>query len=273
MFRSLVTAAGLAVALPSAVQALDAGPLVEAMQIDQIVDVMRIEGLESGETMQQELLGGRGGERWADILAQIYDPARSQAEFAEALGKELDGQDALVARMLEFLATDPGRGIVTLEIEARRAMIDDAAEDAAKLRLEEMTADGDPRLDDLRRFAEVNELVEMNVAGALNTNLAFYRGMAEAGAMDGLSQEQMLADVWSQEGAIRGETEDWLYPYLALAYGPLTDADLRTYTEFSESEAGQRMNSAVFTAFDKVFARISYDIGEAAGIFLHGEDI
>ena len=31
-------------------------------------------------------------------------------------------------------------------------------------------------------FAEANDLIELNVVGALNSNLAFYRGMADGAA-------------------------------------------------------------------------------------------
>ncbi len=37
-----------------------------------------------------------------------------------------------------------------------------------------------------------HDLIEMNVMGAMNANLAFYRGMADGGALDGLSEQDML---------------------------------------------------------------------------------
>ena len=50
------------------------------------------------------------------------------------------------------------------------------------------------------------------------------------------------------------ETEDWLYPFMSLAYQPLTDAELQAYLAFSETAGGQRLNAAVFAAFDVVFS-------------------
>lgn len=272
MLRAFFTAILLAAPIPVAAQET-ARALSDAMMIPDIVAVMREEGLESGALIQDELMGGRGGERWTQMLERIYDVDRARQEFDEAFAAELEGQDVLASEMLTFMTTKPGSDIVKLEIEARRALIDDAAEDAAKLRVQEMTERSDPRLEVLREFSEVNQLVEMNVAGALNTNLAFYEGLAKSGALPGLTQDQMLDDVRAQEPTIRAETEDWLYPYLALAYGPLSDADLQSYLDFSASDAGQRLNGAVFAAFDKVFVRISRDVGEAAGMFMQGEDI
>jgi hypothetical protein len=92
----------------------------------------------------------------------------------------------------------------------------------------------------LRRFAEANDLIESNVAGALNANLAFLKAMAEAGGGGtvGGDAEAMLAEVWGQEAAVRAETEAWLFPFLALAYQPLSDSDLEAYVAFSETPEG-----------------------------------
>jgi hypothetical protein len=126
----------------------------------------------------------------------------------------------------------------------------------------------------LQHFARTNDLIEFNVAGALNANLAFYRGLSQGGAFEErLTEDQMLADVWAQEAEIRGETADWLFPYLALSYKSLSDADLASYQAFAETAAGKKLNAAVFAAFDVVFTRISLDLGRAAARRIQGEDI
>ncbi|MFN6953040.1 MAG: hypothetical protein ACK4NE_10675, partial [Albidovulum sp.] len=60
---------------------------------------------------------------------------------------------------------------------------------------------------------------------------------------------------------------------LALAYGPLTDEDLRAYLDYSRSPEGKRLNTALFAAFDAVFEPISRELGRAAGRQLLGQDI
>jgi hypothetical protein len=173
-----------------------------------------------------------------------------------------------------FFETTQGQQILTLETEARRSMLDQAVEDAAHARLEDMVQDSDPRLELLRKFAEANDLIESNVSGALNANLAFFKGMAEIDTLgEEITDEQMLSDVWSQEPDIRQETEDWLFPYLALAYGPLSDDALQDYLAFSQTDAGKALNVALFAAFDAVFTSISRDLGRAAARQLVGEDI
>lgn len=251
-----------------------AARLSRVLLIPEVIAVMRDEGIEYGLSMETELFDGRGGPDWARAVDLIYDAPTMQRRFEAVLANELGSDAALAAAIEGFFATDRGQRILTLEVEARRALMDEAVEDAARARAEEMAAADDPRMADLKRFAEINDLVESNVMGALNANLAFYRGMAEGGAFgDDMTEEQMLSDVWAQEPEIRTETEDWLFPFLAMAYGPLGDDDLAAYTAFSETAEGRRMNAVLFAAFDAVFVAISRDLGRAAARQLMGQDI
>jgi len=59
----------------------------------------------------------------------------------------------------------------------------------------------------------------------------------------------------------------------SLAYSPLTEAEMESYIRFWESPAGQRLNAALFAAFDTVFRDVSQDLGRAAGIAMQGRDI
>jgi hypothetical protein len=45
------------------------------------------------------------------------------------------------------------------------------------------------------------------------------------------------------------------------------------YIAFSETRAGQQVNAALFAAFDKVFTRVSFDLGRAVALRMQGEDI
>lgn len=249
--------------------------LSETLQIKAILSVMRDEGLNYGSTLEPDLFPGKGGAAWKAEVSRIYDVAAMQARFDEALIAALAGVDADRLDVMEtFFASARGQRILMLEIEARRALLDEAAEAAAKSNVAEMEAVDDPRLAMIHKFAEANDLIEMNVAGALNANLAFFKGMAEAGAFEEeMTEDQMLSNVWSQEPAIRGETETWLFPYLALAYQPLSDDDMVAYLAFSELEEGRVLNAAVFDAFNVLFASISADLGRAAARQMRGEDI
>lgn len=248
--------------------------LSDTLKMDAIMDIMRQEGIDYGNTLETDLFPGRGGDRWGEIVAGIYDAARMRSRFDVALSRELAGAGPQLAEMEAFFGSEQGQRILTLEVEARRALLDQAVEDAAKVGWEDLLAEGDARADQLRRFAQVNDLIESNVMGALNANLAFYRGLATTGSFAAdMTEEDMLRDVWDQEPSVRQETEEWLFPFLSMAYQPLEDTDLDAYIAFSETSAGQRMNAALFAAFDSLFSRISYDLGAAAAIQMQGDDI
>ena len=248
--------------------------LTEVLLIGEMIDVMREEGLDYGDQMEGELFPGRGGASWAMDVSRIYDPVWMRSQFDAAFTAGLADDPDAVAAILNFFDTASGRHILALEVEARRALIDPSVEDAAKARVEDMRDKGDPRLVALLRFAKVNDLIEQNVSGSLNSNLAFFQGMAEAGGPGGdVTEDQMLSEVWAQEPAIRVETEDWLFPYLAMAYGPLSDAEIDGYVAFSTTNPGQKLNQALFTAFDRLFTSVSRNLGLAAGRQLLGEDI
>ena len=122
-------------------------------------------------------------------------------------------------------------------------------------------------------IADINELVDSNVSGALNSNLAFYRGMATSEQFsDTLSESFMLTTVWGQEPEIREETESWTMNFSTLAYAELSDAEMQQYIDVSASEAGQKLNAALFAGFDKVFETQSFDLGRATAEFSIGED-
>ncbi|MBL4918957.1 DUF2059 domain-containing protein [Szabonella alba] len=268
----------LAQSSPS-VQSGEAGAVTPArlsdlLKIGEVIEVMRLEGLDYGRQMEGELFPGQGGADWRRIVALIYDAPTMRKRFDTVLDTELEGEAETLAAAAAFFDSDAGRRILLLEVEARRSLLDPAVEEAAKLRAEEMEAKGDARYDLLQRFAEANDLIESNVLGALNANLAFFQGMAEVGGVgDELTEDQMLADVWAQEADIRQETVEWLYPYLALSYGSVPDDEMEAYLAFSQSDEGQRLNRALFAAFDAVFTAISRDLGRAAARQMMGMDI
>jgi hypothetical protein len=249
--------------------------LSSTLQIGEILAVMREEGFDYGETLETEMFPGKGGANWSAEVGQIYDEAAMKSVFDAAFVAELGNADPAAIEVMEvFFASERGQRILMLEVQARRALLDESVEDAAKVNVEEMAAEDDPRLAAIREFAEANDLIERNVAGALNANLAFFKGMASSGAGDQkMTEEEMLSSVWSQEPAIRLETETWLYPYLALAYEPLSDDDMQAYLAFSDMEEGKALNAAVFAAFNVLFTEISSNLGRAVAKEMHGEDI
>lgn len=248
--------------------------LGEVMQLDALFEVLREEGVSYGAELEAEMLAGGGGPGWTRAISDIYDIPVLRARFDRALLDGLGADPEATAAIIDFFSSDLGTRILKLEIEARRAFLDDAAEDAARVAADKLRAGRDPRARQIERFIEAADLLEMNVAGALSGNLAFMTGMNETG-INGvmLPQDEMMEQVWGQEAQIRSDTESWLHAYLGLAYSPLSEAELEAYIAFWETAAGQRLNAALFTAFDETFVTVSRDLGRAAGQAMLGQDI
>ena len=248
--------------------------LAEALRIAELMRILAAEGRAYGGDLQRELFPDGGGPRWDAAVARIHDPAAMEAAFLSHLADGFAARPGMAEAARAFFAADPGARLVGLELAAREALLDKDAKEAAELAHEDMKAADDPRLALIARFVAANDLIESNVVGGLNSNLAFYRGMIDGGIDDpALDEGAMMADLWGQEDQVRADTEAWLYPYLALAYAPASDADLEAYIAFSLLPEGRALNTVLFAAFDALFVRLSYDLGLAAAMFLQGQDL
>lgn len=250
-------------AMPAWAQDSDTDVLFELLKLPDVIEVMREEGIGYGETIGEDLFAGPASADWIAQVDRIYNYDVMEALVREDFEASLGDTD--LAPIIAFFETEQGQQFVNLEVSARRAMLDDAVEDASKEAAADAAADEDPRLLLVGEFVEINNLIETNVAGSLNSNLAFYMGLLDGGAFDGaLSEDQILVDVWSQEAEIRENTSEWIYSFLYLAYQPVEDVDLQAYITFSETEAGGALNRAMFESFDRLFEGISRSLGRAA---------
>ncbi|WP_409731926.1 DUF2059 domain-containing protein [Tabrizicola flagellatus] len=248
--------------------------LVKVMRLEELFEVLREEGLDYGRTLETDMFPSRGGAEWARTVSQIYDLDRLRPEFEAALAQEIGNDPTVLDGIVAFYGSDLGQRILGLEIEARRSFLDTAAEEAARVAADEAAASRDPKVALIRRMIEVADLLEANVAGSMSGNLAFMTGMAETGVYGRkMPQDEILADIWSREEQIRSDTSTWLAAYLGLAYAPLSEDELASYVAFWESPAGQRLNAALFVAFDRVFRPVSHDLGRAAGRAMLGREI
>lgn len=261
------------IALPQMAYAASPGELdrlYQALRGPDLMEILSEEGREQSRDLQTEMFPGRNSGSWLVTSATIYDVETMAEIFRKRFDAELAETD--VVPVLEYLESEAGRQVVQLEVDARRALMDESLEEAAKNAFRDLQ-DADPdRVTQLEAFVEANSLIDLNVSGALNSNLAFYNGLAAGGGFD-LPQDQILADVWESADAIRADTTEWMFGYLTLAYGPLENQELETYIEFSQTPSGRALNRALFAAFDELFLGISFDLGEAASRFTQGDDI
>ena len=243
--------------------------LYEAMRTDELLGIMADEGLAEGEGLQDDMLGGRGGVAWDQILNRIYTPATMAEDFRAVFDAEL--ADADVGPLLDFYATNTGQRVVQFEVEGRRAIGEASVEEAAKTAYVQLAPEG-TRLKLLTEFLELNDLVELNVAGAMTSNLAFFRGMGEGGGFE-MDESEMLAQVYASEPELRASTTEWVTAYLTFTYARLSDDELADYIELSKTKAGRDLNRALFAGFYDVFTGISFDLGEAVSRFMVTEEL
>jgi hypothetical protein len=173
-----------------------------------------------------------------------------------------------------FFESDLGQDIVELEYSARMAFLDEAIEEGAIAQYQTSEAEDGPMLAAVKSFVATNDYVEANVAGALNSNFAFYTGMIDGGALSSrMSESDILADVWAQEPEIRANTEEWLYSYLLMAYQPLGVEELNVYEQIMATAEGRAMNAALFESFDQMYVAISRELGQSVAGYMLAEEL
>lgn len=248
---------------------------VEAVQMPEVMAVMRDEGVDYGKSLEEEMFPGRGGAGWGEIVDTIYGQDKITKTMINALAQELaQASDEDIDQIIEFFESKPGQDFVTLEIQARRALLDKDVEEAATVAWQDVLEKDKPRAKLIERFVAANDLIESNVMGALNANLSFYKGLASEGGLEpAMTEPEILQEVWSQEDMIRSDMQAWLYPYLSMAYQSVALNDLEAYVAFSETTAGRKMNAALFAAYDTLFTQISFDLGAAAARQVLSNDI
>lgn len=244
--------------------------LMQALRFDSTLAVMRLEGLKYGQELGRDMLPDGGGPAWAAQVAALYDPEKMAIlvshEFCATLH---DGQ---ASPLIAFFSSDLGQKIIAGELRARREFLDSTTEEAARQRLAGMDPTRDPRLAEISAYMAVNDLVEYNVVGAMNSSYRFYSGLSRGGFLP-LSEADIVADTWAMEQATREDTEGWLLAYLSEAYRDLTLDELRAYTELSASPEGQVLNRALFAGFDRLYEELSLALGLALADVSRGEDI
>jgi len=246
--------------------------LFVAVGMPDIIEIMREEGVSYGERLAEDMLPNGPTPQWRDAVNAIYDPQMMVEEVRGAMGEALEGAD--VDAMLAFFTSDLGETIVGLEVSARRALLDEAVEEASVDASTLQILDETPRYLMVKEFVETNDLIESNVVGALNSSYAFYLGLIDGGAMPaGITPEAALQEVWAQESEIRESTTEWVYSFLLLAYQPLSDDEMMAYIAFSESEAGQDLTSAMFLSFNGMFDDISRALGIASARFMATQEL
>lgn len=249
----------------------DARALFDAIGLPETIAVLRQEGLAYGDQIASDLFPGPPPEEWATLVETIYATERLEAALFESFAAQIEGQD--IVAMTAFFTSDPGQTLISLEVSAREARLDEQVERASIESAALAAADQEPRFMRIADYVAEADFVESNVVSALNFNYAFYLGLVEGGALGAISEDEILADVWAQEPDIRSDTREWMYSFLYMAYQPVSDADLETYIAYNVSDEGAALNQALTAAFDPVYSDISRALGRAAADMMTQHDL
>lgn len=233
--------------------------LLEAILFPQVVEVLATEGQGMAEDLAESGYGVPQ-EAWATMLAQLYDPDVMESAFHEELSAALAGAD--LAPLLTFYRSDLGEEIARLELETRKAMQGDEAQEAAGAAWAALDPTSE-RAKMIEAYVQSNDLIDMNVVGAMNSDIAYYQGLWRDGAPEGMgmSNEELLDQIWASEPEVRADVAEWVYGFSTLAYKDLNDAEFADYIAFGKSEAGRRFNAALFSAFDGMYKHLSRGLG------------
>lgn len=238
----------------------------------EMVSILHDEGLAMALDSDLDLLGHEGGPRWEAALQAIYDEKTLQGELHAQFEHELAPDQ--VSALCTFYENAEMQDIIRHEIAARRAFLDLEFEQLARERW--LQGDTSDTLDDtIRNYVDLNDLIELNVMGALNSNYVFLNTLNQAlpDVAGQMSEQDILSHVWSQEADIRTDTTEWIFAYLHTAYAPIDHTELERYVAFSATAAGQALNQALFTAFDAVYLRLSGDLGRVVGTMSGEEEL
>lgn len=257
--------------ISSAAQAEPFDRLMQALMMDEAVEILTTEGANSAVDLEESMFPGQGGPAWERDVARIYDADERKVQLRAEMAMMLSETD--LEPLLAFFESDLGQRIMTLEISARRAFMDPSMEDVANEAFANAETDRPVLFAQVEEFTQVNDLVEANVDGAFRTNAAFALGAHEAGAFAEMSVERLIAEMWSGDEAVEADVASWLFAFQMTAYSPLSKDELDAYIEISLTEEGQALNAAMMGGFDAMFTDISYELGFAAGRFMSQQEL
>lgn len=250
----------------------DAARLFDVLRMSEMVGILREEGLGFAAETGADVFADAPPAGWQGAVEEVLDAGEIEAQLRAALDAATAGME--LGPVIDFFSAEPGQTFIDIELAAHRALVDDEVEQMAREAAAMAMVDEGPLFRLIGQFVAVNDLVDKNAVAAMNSGLAFNRGlMAGGGFPAGVTEDDILDDLWAQEPQIRADAEERVYSLLLLAYGPVPLADIEALIAFSETEAGRVANRAVSAALNEVADGISFDLGRMMGRFLANEEL
>lgn len=239
-----------------------------AMQLGALADVVALEMARLPDPLSP-LPKGIPDPGWAQIAAGIATPGRiargMRRGLAEALAARADAPAASLAEALAFWTSDLGRRAMALQLSARTALADPAAEAAARAAFAEATARADPRAAQITRLAAAADLVDPAVALSLNASLAMLRGLRDGGGMaPPPSDEALTAGLAAQEPMLRAELAGWIEALLYLSCAGLSDGEVEVLIAATATPGAHELAALVGRGAEAALTDVAAALGLAS---------
>lgn len=247
-------------------QSVEERRVLDLVGFAEIVEIMRLEGLADGQSIPQDIMGYEGSSNWDAELQRIYDTESLLAELETSFVEAFDWRFA--EESIAFLETPAWQDALSLEVSARKAMLEPGVEEAVLAGAWDEAGRNSARGRLTRRLMAEAEFVEKNVEGSMRSMLAFYLGLMDGGFDLGISEGDLYSMILSEEDALYDDIDEWLFAVLLMAYDPLEKEQIEEQIEFWQTEAGAALNDAMFEAFDAMFVDLSFQLGVSAAKLL-----
>ncbi|CAN0586651.1 unnamed protein product, partial [Ectocarpus sp. 12 AP-2014] len=187
MARGLVLALALSLA-PGFAVAAPIDDLATALRLDDLAMQMQDEGVEDARA----LMPSNPGTQALDDIARLFDPDVIVDELRQTLASRMT--DAQLSEAAAYFDSAAGARLVELELVARDAMTDPAIEEIARANWQARADEDSETVRLVTRFAQVNDLIDRNVASTMTARYQFLRGRVD-GAGDRVADADILSDV------------------------------------------------------------------------------
>ena len=233
--------------------------LFAALNLEEIVSVIRQEGMEEAEATSEIYLKNIKQDNFRSSINELYSIELMQSKITAGLRAALSETDAQSA--LAFYQTPLGVLVSKLETTARLAISDDEVEEMAVSTAAKALQSGDSRAKVLQKAVTDMKLTEYNLSGAFSTRFAFLSGLAEAEEL-GITQDQIIALIAQDNDDLRDEIDKWVLGYVFMTYKPLSDEQLTRYLDFQMSAIGEELNRALFEVFNDLSVQNAGQLGK-----------
>ena len=244
--------------------------LYDALHMDRINEIIRLEGIQDAEGTGEAYLPPNSVDRFVAQAKSVYQLEAMERDFKRLLTQNLSIPDA--NKILLFYQKPLGKVASELEVSARIAISDKHIEEMAKIKLKEAVKSKNKRLDEIESVIRTLELVEQNLIGAYAAQFAFMYELSKLGVIE-LSKQEMIDLITNDEEKLKSEILEWLMAFSHMAYAPMSDKEFSDYSDFSKSELGIALNKALFSVYNEMAKDQSQRLASILGEFMKSEDL